>query len=829
MTKKRLGVIIVLGLVLIVGLVVTLVLLNGEKWKALAVDTINENVTTEVHISDVEINLFSEFPKISVNLLDVEIEGADNSNSSDTPVLLSAEKLGVAFSLWEVLLGDPVIENFSITGGNLFIQELPGGRWNYEITPESTEDSAPIEVSSIKLYSVDVELKSSLTNLHTIVNKATYSDGSFVAAFEDLVTDNKSLKPLFGTLEAVFASEEDGKVRFDISKAVLNGLPLSAAVNLGTDGDWTVSGRSSNISQENIEAILVNSSLFDGISLGGTASASFKGNSEKIDILFSHPGGTFAVAPSRTGLALNLKGEFITSGALTYYLITGAIGFKLDQIHLATNGITADLTANSKNIDRSSISIGGSASLDLGSNYQSWIPEINSSSHSHLPSSGTVNYRGEFEISPTGEISHSLLNLDIPSCNGTLAGSPYALSNGRAHLSKYGTLIVESLNFDWAGNIGSLESELHKFSSILEGGQIAGNTDIICESVIVDPILKAYDLLSDSTVVSTEASILPYGSSFKYDIRSSNLYWDKLECTDFSSIGTVSHNKVRIAHARTTGINGEAVVDGSLRPGGPGWLLGLNGYADNISLPELFRVYGNFGQEMLRSEHLSGEADVAGSLHLGWSLNGEWMSDAFDANLNVIIDSGKLIGLELFDEVADYLKENRLIAPLVDPEDLRSRLKKIDFENLETTFSVAHSTTRLPFLNIHSSAMDVSIEGTQSFSGDIDYTLGFALRDLRDNKQGEFGNIEDDGLGNMFFLGMRGTLDEPEYYYDRSAHKAHRRKGLSEEAQRLRDAIQENKKEKNEAKEEKEKEKQERPSRRQRKEDSLLNSDDEDF
>ena len=82
MTKKRLGVLIVLGLVLIVGLVVTLVLLNGEKWKALAVDTINENVTTEVHISDVEINLFSEFPKISVNLLDVEIEGADNSNSS---------------------------------------------------------------------------------------------------------------------------------------------------------------------------------------------------------------------------------------------------------------------------------------------------------------------------------------------------------------------------------------------------------------------------------------------------------------------------------------------------------------------------------------------------------------------------------------------------------------------------------------------------------------------------------------------------------------------------------------------------------------------------
>ena len=121
------------------------------------------------------------------------------------------------------------------------------------------------------------------------------------------------------------------------------------------------------------------------------------------------------------------------------------------------------------------------------------------------------------------------------------------------------------------------------------------------------------------------------------------------------------------------------------------------------------------------------------------------------------------------------------------------------------------------------------IEGTQSFKGDIDYTLGFALRDLRDNKQGEFGNIQDDGLGNMFFLGMRGTLDEPEYYYDRSAHKAHRRKGLSEEAQRLKDAIQENKKDKNLEKEVREKEKERAPKPQTKKEDSLLNSEDEDF
>lgn len=829
MTKKRLVLVIVLGLVLILGLVLTLTLVNGEKWKSLVVDTISKNVTTELVIEDVEINLFSEFPKISVDLLNVNIAGLNVGNSKDPIPLLDAEKLSVSFSVWEVLLGDPVIENFAIEGGTIYVEELPNGKWNYEITPEASEDSPALEVSSIKLGNIDLELKSTVLNLSSIINRATYSGGNLSATFEDLQTENETVNSIYGSLESAIDLDTLGNISINASEAVVNGIALSAQVDFKAEEGLSFSGRCGSLSLDGIKSLVKDQSSFEGWSYEGKTSASFEGNGDTVDIKFSHPGGYFAVAPSVTGLALNLKGEFDAAGALSYYVKSGNVGVKIDQLHLTTNGLSAELTASSKNMSRDNLAVSGNATLDLGSSYKSWIPEINSSNHGHLPSAGSISYRGSLEVSPTGDISHKLLTLDIPNCSGSLAGSPYSLTNGSAKLSKYGTLIVENLDFDWAGNIGSASTELHKFTSILDGGHIVGELDLVCESIIVDPVITAVGLLSDSTAGSETAQLMPFGSSLKYDIRSKNLYWDELECTSFSSIGTVSHNRVRIAHARTTGINGEAVVDGSLRPGGPGWLLGLNGYADNISLPELFRVYGNFSQTILRSEHLSGEADVAGSLHLGWTLGGDWVSDAFDANLNVIIDAGKLSNLELFDEVADYLKENRIIAPLVDPEDLRSRLKKIDFENLESTFTVANSTTTLPFLNIHSSAMDVSIEGTQTFAGDIDYTLGFALRDLRDNKQGEFGNIEDDGLGNMFFLGMGGTLDKPVYYYDRQAHKAHRRRGLSEEAQRLRDAIQENKKEKSDDKKEKERVKEEKPSRKQRKEDSLLNSEDDDF
>ena len=114
--------------------------------------------------------------------------------------------------------------------------------------------------------------------------------------------------------------------------------------------------------------------------------------------------------------------------------------------------------------------------------------------------------------------------------------------------------------------------------------------------------------------------------------------------------------------------------------------------------------------------------------------------------------------------------------------------------------------------------MNVSLEGVHTFSGQIDYTLGFALRDLRDVRQVEFGDIEDDELGNMFFLAMDGTLEEPVYSYDREAHKAHRRKAISTEVDRLRNSIQDSKDSESDNK-----------SREERKSNGLNDLDDEDF
>ena len=70
----------------------------------------------------------------------------------------------------------------------------------------------------------------------------------------------------------------------------------------------------------------------------------------------------------------------------------------------------------------------------------------------------------------------------------------------------------------------------------------------------------------------------------------------------------------------------------------------------------------------------------------------------------------------------------------------------------------------------------------------MDFTLDFALRDLKSG-EGEFGPMEEDGLGHRFFLAIGGTLENPEFGYDRRAHQEHRREERQGAWDRLRGAI----------------------------------------
>ena len=802
MTRGRLLVLLSLALLLVIGVISAIIFAKGDAWKEFALESVNENVSTNVEVGEVDITVWSTFPQISVDLHNVKIEGAKNRASDEASSLVEVEKLGVAFSLWDVLFGEPVIRSLSLNSGEITLHEFSSGKWNAEVFEGASEGSG-VEITTISLIDVDFRyLKKRRPHSSVFISEATISEGVVDVSFDDLLSGTLKdvFVPLYGDLRFEYSVNENDEIQAQINHGTINDLSFSTTLNQIDSDSWTFEGACTGISQNTLESLLSDKNILEGLSYGGIAGLSFSGTQKSVEINFSLPESDFAIAPSITGLALNNTGTFSSTGSCVIDLSSLNYSLELDQVKIESNGLVLDFSGGTKTLGKEDINLKGKMILDLGSSYKSWLPELQGSEGAILPNEGEIEISGEIVIPVYGKTYCPHLAIESLGMSGKLNSIPYSIKNLRVELSK-GEVNIKSCDFDWAGNVGGLTSKISDFERALDGGPVRGNFNIEAESIVMDPIMSWWDNNSDSDV-ENEATLLNLGSNIDYSITSETLLWEALECKQISSRGVISSSRLLISIASTKGLGGEATVQGSLRPGGPGWLLGLTGTASSVSLVELFRVYNNFGQEVVRTEHLEGRGDVAGSMHLGWSRQGDWVSNAFDADLEVSISNGRLYKLEMFDEVADYLKEHRLIAPLVDPEDLRTRLSDIEFDYVESPITVASSTVSVPFLKIQSSAMDVSIEGFQTFAGAIDYTLGFALRDLKNDKQGEFGNILDDGLGTMFFLGMGGTLYEPEYSYDREAHRAHRRRALSAEAERIKNALTGNPNEKEEEEEE---------------------------
>jgi len=141
-------------------------------------------------------------------------------------------------------------------------------------------------------------------------------------------------------------------------------------------------------------------------------------------------------------------------------------------------------------------------------------------------------------------------------------------------------------------------------------------------------------------------------------------------------------------------------------------------------------------------------------------------------------------------EISDYIASNRILSKLVNEQELDNKLRHINFSKLSNTIIIADKQVRIPSMDIYSSAMDITVAGTHSFDNNLDYSLGFKIRDILSNKsQSEFGEIQDDGLSNSFFLSMKGQPDHLSFGYDNLAHREKRKENRQKEKETFKQLI----------------------------------------
>jgi len=212
----------------------------------------------------------------------------------------------------------------------------------------------------------------------------------------------------------------------------------------------------------------------------------------------------------------------------------------------------------------------------------------------------------------------------------------------------------------------------------------------------------------------------------------------------------------------------------------------FDGRLVDADFAEVLEGTSGLGQDILLARHVRGRVWAEGQVS---HVFGRTESAPWDADVQVRLEKAELIGFELLQEIPDVLESERKYRLIADAQDLRRRLNRVRFEPLDVQVQLDRGMINLDPVEIGSDALDVGVKGWYRMGGPMDFTLDFALRDLK-SEGGEFGTIEEDGLGHRFFLAMRGTLENPEFGYDRNAHQSHRKEERQGAWDRLRGALQ---------------------------------------
>ena len=840
MSKRRILITIGVVISLTISAITIIIMANDERIKLFALERVGDKLRVELSVEEIDISVWSEFPKVRVNLNNIALSGATNLPANTVDTILTATRLGVVLSLWDVLFSDPIVEAFILEEAHVNLRQAVNGDWNTSIlkVPDTNEPEldADVKVNFFRFEDVSITAHSNDSETYSVeIVRADIRGDNYDISFANgrVIGGNNTaeLLPLSGVFTGEFQFGERDSVSLSIINGNLNGIALSGEFDYSQNLFAEI--QLEKVSVNKLERIVKEEFLegyLSGITCDGKATLLIKVEKEKILVTWMLPESDLSLSPKITGFSMVKSGRLSAEGTCEYLINNHSLAISIHSFQIDSKGIQISGDANCINTSKANWRVTTLSTIDAGAPYSSWIPVLNSTKYSYLPKEGVLDIGSELSISPWGKVDGFLCTVESEKLSGALNAVPYSISNLRTHFNNK-KFQIKTLGYNWGGNVGEVRAELLGVENWLGGGAIEGDINLESEQIDVASILSWWE---NNTVVEDSAKsqiFLPYGSNISLKIESKNLTWNALECESFLTRANVTASKFKITNSTAKTLEGLIRVEGSFRPSDEGWALNLSGSADGISLPKLFNCYDNFGQNTLRAQHIGGSLSIAGTCKMGWGNDGVWSSESLNANLNVGISHGSLENFEIFDDVADYLKEHRLMAPLVDPNDLRERLKIIQLDDLESPIYISSSSTTIPNINIHSSAMNVSIEGVHSFSGKIDYTLGFSLRDLRKSREVEFGNIEDDGLGNMFFLAMDGTLNEPVYSYDRTAHKSHRRKAFRDEAEKIKEAIKNAGEKPNESTivddvknaEEKQKNKKERKS------NNLNDIDDDDF
>ena len=752
-----------------------------------ALQTVQHNLKTKSSIGEADLTLWNNFPSVSIRFKDVYVE--ENSRASDT--LLFAKELYLSFDIIDLFSGNYNIDEIEAKEGSLNMRVNSKGQMNWDVWKPDTS-SNPTEKFKINLEDIIGE---NITYLYEDEQEKTFVDvklkelkasGNFNEKQFLLDIETEAHMNVLYTGETEMLRKRniglDSKMQVNLDKntfviqtaeLLLEEVPLNVTGSLDYGEHPSIDLHIAETELELKEGILLLPNAMQvqlrPYAPSGNAHFNFdmSGPFENLSIAskFSVNGGELVEINSGVELhAIDLNANYISKGGMDSVTISN-FQSQLGMGSLSCNGSIRDLNDPVLNL-----SVSAETNLKEVKGFFGW----DSLSVCDGQVSAQTFIRGKIafqEADSTFDWSQLNLNGRAKVTDGSFqwANSKGLFKNTNGVFLLNGSdARVEQLNFNLNDNNCSFSGDFNSVIPYLttDNSTLNINANLYSNKLDLEKLLTA-----TGNNKSDMKLALPTSIQLHLTTQIDQFLFKSFNASNIKGTIDYANGNLKISPLQLDLANGNVVADFSLFPASNGQFgVTCDGGLSNIDIQKVFGLFDDFGQSYLTRNNIKGKATILFDFQTSLGSDLLVILNSIKSDLQVNIENGELNDVSSFQYMITYIKGNKWIAPLVKEDAFAEKLRQIKFSTLQNSIHIENSIVTFPLMDIESSAMSITMEGTHSFENVLDYRLGFDLKEVLLNASSTAGEKS----GRQIYLYMRGPIDNLEFGLDKDALRSDR-------------------------------------------------------
>lgn len=793
-----------LGGTLLFALLLLFAFIFEKEIKNIALNELNKNLASQVHVRAVNLSFFENFPRASLRFDDVKIR---ESYQGSTENVVEAAVLSLAFNPLDIFRKDYRISRIILRDGKVNIKINRNGLANYLVWKSSGEKETDtvkdfrialekIEFQNVAFSYKDRQKKMDFT---TLVKQADFK-GTFSAKEFLLGTDAEFEKLCFSSRKVYYVKDKDIKLKselevnntegifrikhtnLEVRKANFDVAGMAQTLDKGTKLDFTVKSKDASI--KTLLALLpaAYAKPFEDYTSDGKIhfNVSIKGllndkQTPQVLAEFGIRNGNIKEKNKKLALEnVSFKGTF-TNGKRQRQE-TSSLKIENFRARLGERNIAADLLIG--NFTDPFITLGVMTNINLND------------VHEFVAINGIKSLAGDLFINASfkGKVSDLKKN---KFGRTTLAGNMslkdvaiYPDSSAIAYTSLNGNFDFDGNNLDinnFSGNIGNsdfaMNGSFRNLASfiILPDQKLYANAQFRSKSLNLDEFLVTQ--YSKETKDSVTKFSLPTFLICDLKVDVQKLTYRKFEATGLTGNANFADNTLHLDGMRFNTMDGKVAMNGVFEgAGNERFVTRAKATITNINIEKLFYELENFDQVFITDNHLRGKLKAEIDFSALWNADLSVDMNSIKTRADLRIDNGELIKFDPLIKLGKYIKVKNM-------EHLR-------FSRLANNITIQNKVITIPEMEIKSSAVNMAVAGTHTFDNFMDYKMKVNVSQLffgkREDYENEFGAVQVNENGGInFHLLMKGPADNVAISYDGNGLK----KGIKKELQQQKEEL----------------------------------------